>query len=69
MEGSFVVYVPKSVRRDLLKIPLPWRMRMVKAIDSLATNPWAGEKMLGKMAARRKLRVWPYRLLYRIEEK
>ena len=51
------------------KIPLPWSFRINQAIDSLEYNPYLGEKMGGDMAPRRKIKVWPYRIMYVIDEK
>jgi mRNA-degrading endonuclease RelE of RelBE toxin-antitoxin system len=35
----------------------------------LELEPYLGEKMGGEMKDKRKIRVWPYRIIYRIEEK
>ena len=38
MSGKHTIYIPKNVRKCLLKIPSPWIDRMKKAIDELETN-------------------------------
>lgn len=43
--------------------------RIVRAIDSLKTNPFVGKKLLGELATFRSLRVGEYRILYIIIEK
>jgi mRNA interferase RelE/StbE len=40
--------------------------RIVRAIDSLKTNPFIGKKLLGELASFRSLRVGEYRILYLI---
>lgn len=66
---SYTVYIPRSVQKAITKIPVPWRDRIVQAFDVLQQQPYTGEKMLGKLADKRKMRVWPYRILYRVDLK
>ncbi|MBI1984609.1 MAG: type II toxin-antitoxin system RelE/ParE family toxin [Candidatus Wildermuthbacteria bacterium] len=54
--------------RNLKKIPLPWRMRIQRALDEICEDPYHGQKMKGHLSDRRKIKVWPYRILYRILE-
>lgn len=66
---KFDVHIPHSVRKSIEKIPVPWRDRMFNAIDLLEYNPFMGEKMLGKLQDKRKIRIWPYRIIYTVEKK
>lgn len=68
MSNRYYVYLPKSVLKSMAKIPLPWQSRIRAAIDALETEPYYGEKMWGQYANKRKIRVWPYRIIYSIEE-
>lgn len=68
MAGTYYIFVPKSALKSMAKIPLPWRARVKDAIDALETNPYYGEKMRGAYADKRKIRVWPYRIIYSVEE-
>jgi mRNA interferase RelE/StbE len=43
--------------------------RIIRAIDSLKTNPFIGKKLLGDLANFRSLRVGEYRILYLVIEK
>ena len=43
--------------------------RIVRSIDSLKTNPFVGNKLLGELANFRSLRVGEHRILYIIIEK
>jgi mRNA-degrading endonuclease RelE of RelBE toxin-antitoxin system len=69
MSKHFLIFVPNSVKKSLAKIPLPWIFRMGKTIDSLETNPYIGEKMGGYLKDKRKIHVWPYRIIYTVNEK
>ena len=68
MPHKYYVYTPDVIVKSLAKIPLPWSARIKKVINSLAYQPFLGEKMKGDMAPRRKIKVWPYRIIYRIRE-
>lgn len=69
MSERFEIITPKSVAKGLKKIPLPWRERILDAMSILSINPLMGEKMMGELQNKRKIRVWPYRILYKIDVK
>ncbi|PIP24030.1 MAG: type II toxin-antitoxin system mRNA interferase toxin, RelE/StbE family [Candidatus Nealsonbacteria bacterium CG23_combo_of_CG06-09_8_20_14_all_38_19] len=69
MLNKYQVVVPESVVKSLIKIPLPWRERMAKAIDLLPENPFMGEKLWGKLQGKRKIRIYPYRIIYEVDKK
>lgn len=50
------------------KIPFPWIERIRMAIDSISIEPFQGEKMLGRYKHARKVRVWPYRIIYVVDK-
>jgi len=68
MTRKYEVVVSNSVKKSLLAIPLPWRNRLMEAIDLLAENPFMGEKLWGKLQGKRKIRIHPYRIIYGINE-
>lgn len=67
MAEKYFVYVSNQIRKSLLKIPSPWIDRIEKVIDTLEISPYLGEKMNGEMSSSRKIKVWPYRIIYKIE--
>ena len=69
MAARYLVYVSKSIRKSLLSIPSPWLERIEKAINTLETDPFYGEKMTGKLKGKRKIRIWPYRIIYEMDLK
>lgn len=69
MSERFEIITPKSVLRSLKKIPLPWRERILDTMSFLSKNPFSGEKMMGELFGKRKIRVWPYRIIYKINIK
>ena len=66
--AGYSIFISKSVRKSLLHIPLPWSERIVKAIDLLEKDPYLGEKMKGQLADCYKIRVWPYRVIYKLDK-
>lgn len=68
MESRYYIYVPKSVIKSMRKIPLQWVGRIKRAIDGLELDPNLGDKMSGDRKDKRKIRVWPYRIIYRVNE-
>jgi len=69
MVARYFVHIPKTPRKSLKKIPLPWQVRIIDALTMLETQPYVGEKMQGEYSDFRKIKVWPYRIIYRIREK
>ncbi len=66
---KFAIAIPRPVEKSISKIPIPYRLRIWREIHSLKANPFNGEKMTGKLASKRKIRVWPYRIIYSIDKK
>lgn len=68
MAKGYFVYVSKSIRKSLWRVPSPWLERIERVIDVLSIDPHIGEKMAGKLSGCRKIRVWPYRIIYRLDK-
>lgn len=68
MSTVYHIYLPNSVKKSLAKIPFPWKLRITQVIDRLVLEPYIGEKMEGDYKDMRKIRVWPYRIVYTIQE-
>jgi mRNA-degrading endonuclease RelE of RelBE toxin-antitoxin system len=69
MQDKYFVYIPKKPQKSLDKIPQPWHKRIFIALKILETNPFLGEKMHADMADKSKIIIWPYRIIYHINEK
>jgi mRNA-degrading endonuclease RelE of RelBE toxin-antitoxin system len=68
MPGRYYVKVANTPRKSLRKIPLPWQTRILDMLTALETDPFLGEKMTGKLKDRRKIKLYPYRIVYRVQE-
>lgn len=65
----YEIQVQKSAQKQLDKIPSAYRLRIQKAIDSLALFPLQGKKLEGELKGQYSIRVWPYRIIYQIYKK
>lgn len=63
---KYEVVVRKKAEKSLKKIPLIWNVRIIKALDALEINPFYGEKLWGELAGCYKIKVWPYRIIYKV---
>lgn len=68
MQDKYFVYTPKKSIKSAKKIPQPWQKRILDALTILETNPFLGEQMHADLADRRKIVIWPYRIVYRVKE-
>lgn len=51
------------------RLPVIEQKKILKKLKVLETDLTAGKKLSGELAGIRSLRVWPYRILYEINEK
>ena len=65
-KSGYKIKIRHKAEKEFYKIPFPWQKRIIQAIDVLKSNSSYGEKMWGKLKDHRKIRVWPYRIIYRI---
>lgn len=66
---TYRIIIPKKVQKQLQKIPLIHRKKIRKAIAFLAFEPNLGKKLTGELKNKRSIRIWPYRIIYRIYKK
>ncbi len=69
MTNKFTVIISGKPEKNLKKIPFPWSMRILDALTTLEVDPYTGEKMWGEYEGTRKIRIWPYRVIYIVDEK
>lgn len=64
----FSLIIPKSVANYIEVIPLPWIGRVAEALDLLLVYPQLGEVIETKTIQVRRINVWPYKIIYRLDE-
>ena len=66
---KYLVVVPEKVQKELNKIPNLYRQKIIATLSVLANNPYCGKKLEGEHKGERSLKVWPYRIIYRIKQR
>jgi mRNA interferase RelE/StbE len=59
----------RKMFKDLTKKDIPLRNRIIKSIEKLKENPYAGKPLSYDLAGLRSLRVGKYRVIYKVDEK
>ena len=54
-----------TAQKQLRKLPKPERIKVLKKIQLLKEDPYAGKKLMGVFEGLRSLKAWPYRIIYR----
>ena len=65
---SYSLRIKASAVKSLRRVPTAERLRLIEAIDRLATEPTAGGVLKGEFRGLRRLRVGRYRIVYEVEE-
>lgn len=65
---KYYVYIPNHVTKVTKKFPRDWKLRIDEKVRELETNPFLGIPMQGKYSDRRKIVIWPYRVVYVVDK-
>lgn len=63
---TYTVRILPKVRKNLGKFPKKSRAKIELALLMLAKDPYIGSKLRGNLKSSYKLKVWPYRIIYKI---
>lgn len=63
-----VVIIPKALKQ-YTHLPKVEQAKIKKKLLGLEDNPQEGKKLSGEYSELRSLRVWPYRIIYYINDK
>ncbi|MFA4831462.1 MAG: type II toxin-antitoxin system RelE/ParE family toxin [Patescibacteria group bacterium] len=63
---AYAVVLPKKAQKDLARIDSRYRIRVALALKLLGQDPFQGKKLTGEHAGEYSVRVWPYRIIYKI---
>lgn len=64
----YKVKIKKKAMKELLRLPEKDQERVIKAFDLLRENPFAGKKLHGDAEGSWTLRIWPYRIIYIVQQ-
>lgn len=63
---AWLVIVKPEAKKDIERIPEPYKSRIYSALKTLEADPLFGDKLGGQLWNHYSVRVWPYRIIYRI---
>ena len=67
-QGRFRSAPTKHFLRELKKLPAHIRARVLRAIEELVSNPFAGTRLRGELDGLLRWRTSDYRIVYKIDE-
>ena len=65
---TYTLTIKSSAVKALRRLRKADRLRLIEAIDRLATEPAAGGVLKGEFRGLRRLRVGSYRIIYEVDE-
>ena len=65
----YTVVIKRNAEKQLRKIPQKHRKKIIAGLRYLAHDPFSGKKLTGEHQGEYTLRVWPYRIIYKVEKK
>ncbi len=65
----FTVVITPTAEKKFNRLPKNIRTRVLKALEKLRSSPKIGKPLMGEYQGFFTLRVWPYRVIYKIIRK
>ncbi|MES2060019.1 MAG: type II toxin-antitoxin system RelE/ParE family toxin [Patescibacteria group bacterium] len=65
---AFILEIKPKARKNLDKIPEPYRARIRQMLRAIQGDPFAGKALSGNRKGEYSVRVWPYRIIYLIRK-
>lgn len=63
-----LVILSKDSKKQYERLPKAEKAKIKKKLHALEQNPYGGKKLTGELRGIYSLRVWPYRILYEVNE-
>lgn len=63
---AFTLRVKPKVQKNIDKLREQYRQRAIQVLEVIESNPFSGKKLHGKRQDQYSVRVWPYRVVYKI---
>ncbi len=68
LENMYQVNLSKKALKDVRRISKKDKRRIALALSQLKIYPYVGKKLVGNLKGLLSYRVWPYRIVYSIDE-
>jgi len=66
---TYCLVIDKKAQKEIFRLSLKDILRIQAGIQKILNNPFAGKKLSGKLQGAYSIRVWPFRILYKIQQK
>ena len=63
---KYKIIIPKKVQKKLESFSNKYKQKIFLSFRDLEQDPYLGKKLAGSLKEQRALRVWPYRIVYKI---
>ena len=63
------VFYKETAVKQVKRIPKTEVKKILRKLDNLGKNPYAGKPLKGELKGFYSLKSWPFRVIYRIEKK
>ena len=63
------VVLARKAEKQLGKLPIRARARVLFLVGQIAHDPYVGKKLSGNLKGEYSVRSWPYRILYKINKR
>ena len=63
---AFTLRVDPRARANIDKLADQYKQRVLQVLDAIEANPFLGKKLHGEREGQYSMRVWPYRIIYKI---
>lgn len=65
---AYQVVLQKKAQKELDKVDVRYRARIIASLLELQINPFTGKKLSGELNGLWSLRIWPYRIIYIVKK-
>lgn len=62
----YQIVLKKAAQKSLKKTDERYKKRIMQTVFALADNPYLGKQLEGSLRGFYSMRVWPYRIVYKI---
>ena len=69
MKKNYKILFKGEAEKEFKKLPNSFRGKVAVILNSIAEDPFIGKKLHGEYKNYYSVRVWPYRIVYRILKK
>jgi mRNA interferase RelE/StbE len=66
---AYFLKIKNSALKEIARIPVKQRVKVIEAIDELKNNPHHGSLLKGKFTGLRRIRVGNYRIIFEVQNK